>query len=38
MVAGYDDTMKIKNTNSGGIETTGALLVRNSRGTGWGNG
>ncbi len=33
---GYDDTMKIKNTNPGGVETTGALLIRNSWGTGWG--
>ena len=35
---GYDDGVKIKNSNIGGIETTGALLVRNSWGTGWGNG
>lgn len=35
---GYDDTLKIKNTNRGGIETTGALLIRNSWGTGWGSG
>ncbi|MCW9097878.1 MAG: hypothetical protein OQJ93_10855, partial [Ignavibacteriaceae bacterium] len=34
---GYDDNMKIKNTNLGGIETTGALLIRNSWGTGWGS-
>lgn len=33
---GYDDTMKIKNSNSGGPATTGALLIRNSWGTGWG--
>jgi C1A family cysteine protease len=33
---GYDDAMKIKNTNSGGQTTTGALLIRNSWGTGWG--
>ena len=33
---GYDDNLKIKNTNPGGIETTGALLIRNSWGTGWG--
>lgn len=33
---GYDDNMKIKNTNPGGVETTGALLIRNSWGTGWG--
>jgi len=34
---GYDDKMRIKNTNPGGKETTGALLVRNSWGTGWGD-
>lgn len=34
---GYDDNLKIKNTNTGGIETTGALLIRNSWGTGWGD-
>jgi len=34
---GYDDGMKIKNTNPGGAETTGALLFRNSWGTGWGS-
>jgi C1A family cysteine protease len=33
---GYNDTIKIKNTNAGGIETTGALLIRNSWGTTWG--
>jgi len=33
---GYDDNMKIKNTNAGAVETTGALLIRNSWGTGWG--
>lgn len=34
---GYDDNLKIKNTNPGGPETTGALLIRNSWGTGWGS-
>lgn len=34
---GYDDAMKIRNTNAGGLETTGALLIRNSWGTGWGD-
>lgn len=32
---GYDDKMKIKN-KYGGVETTGALLIRNSWGDGWG--
>lgn len=36
VAAGYDDSIKIKNTNPGGIETTGALLIRNSWGTTWG--
>ena len=34
---GYDDKMKIKN-KYGKIETTGALLIRNSWGKGWGEG
>jgi C1A family cysteine protease len=33
---GYDDTIKIKNIDKAGIETTGALLIRNSWGTEWG--
>lgn len=33
---GYDDTLKIKNTQSN-QETTGALLIRNSWGTTWGD-
>ena len=36
VAVGYDNSMKIKNTNPGGVETTGALLIRNSWGTGWG--
>ncbi len=36
VAVGYDDAMKIKNTNPGGAQTTGALLIRNSWGTGWG--
>jgi C1A family cysteine protease len=35
-VAGYDDTMKITNAGPGGPTTTGAMLIRNSWGTGWG--
>lgn len=37
VAAGYDDGCKIKNTSPGGIETTGALRIRNSWGTGWGD-
>ncbi len=36
VAVGYDDTMKIKNTNVGAAETIGALLIRNSWGPGWG--
>ena len=36
MAVGYDDNMKIKNTNTGSAETTGALLIRNSWGAEWG--
>ena len=35
MTAGYDDKMKIENSSSGKT-TTGALLIRNSWGKGWG--
>lgn len=35
-VMGYDDTKKITNVNLGGTTTTGALLIRNSWGTSWG--
>jgi C1A family cysteine protease len=34
---GYDDKMKIRN-KYGGIETTGAFMIRNSWGKGWGEG
>ncbi len=35
---GYDDALKIKNSNKkNGKETTGAILIRNSWGTGWGD-
>ncbi len=36
VAVGYDDKMKIKNAPAG-PETTGALLIRNSWGTGWGD-
>jgi C1A family cysteine protease len=38
VAVGYDDGMKIKNANPKGIETTGALLIRNSWGSLWGSG
>ncbi|MDA8078623.1 MAG: hypothetical protein M0Z79_06750 [Nitrospiraceae bacterium] len=38
VAAGYDDKMKIKNSSSGAAETVGALLIRNSWSTGWGDG
>lgn len=37
VACGYDDTMKIKNLAPGSDETKGALLIRNSWGSGWGN-
>ena len=37
VAVGYDDGMKIKNRYDG-RETTGALLIRNSWGKGWGEG
>jgi C1A family cysteine protease len=36
VAVGYDDDMKIKNTKCN-KQTTGALLIRNSWGTGWGD-
>jgi len=36
VAVGYDDGIKIKNASPGSVETTGALLIRNSWGTGWG--
>jgi len=36
VAVGFDDKIKIKNDNCE-IETTGALLIRNSWGTGWGD-
>lgn len=38
VAAGYDDNMTIKNTSPDATETKGALLIRNSWGTGWGDG
>ena len=35
-IVGYDDTMTIKNASRAGDETTGAFIIRNSWGTGWG--
>jgi C1A family cysteine protease len=37
VAVGFDDKMKIKNSGPGGAETTGAILFRNSWGTGWGD-
>ena len=37
VAVGYDDAKKVKNTSPGGAETTGALLIRNSWGSGWGS-
>ena len=37
VAVGYDDNMKILNTNAGAMETTGALIIRNSWGTTWGD-
>ncbi len=36
VAVGYDDNLKIKNSSSGGKETRGALLIRNSWGSQWG--
>jgi C1A family cysteine protease len=37
VAVGYDDNMVIKNTNPGGVNFKGAILIRNSWGTGWGD-
>jgi len=36
LAVGYDDTKKMRNTNAGGTETTGAIMIKNSWGTSWG--
>lgn len=36
LAIGYDDTKKIRNSLTGGLETTGAIEIRNSWGTSWG--
>ena len=38
MAVGYNDSLVIKNTAAGAVATTGALLIRNSWGAGWGDG
>jgi C1A family cysteine protease len=38
MAVGYNDSLQIKNTATGAAATTGALLIRNSWGSGWGDG
>jgi C1A family cysteine protease len=37
VAVGYDDKMKIKSASPGAKETTGALMIRNSWGQGWGD-
>ena len=37
VAVGYDDKMKIKHANPAAQERTGALLIRNSWGAGWGD-
>lgn len=37
VAVGYDDNRKITNSNVGGSTTKGALQIRNSWGTGWGD-
>jgi len=38
VAVGYDNALTIKNPSSGGPTTKGALLIRNSWGTSWGDG
>lgn len=37
VACGYDDALLIRNATPGGPETRGALMIRNSWGTAWGN-
>ena len=37
VAVGYDDAKHIRNTNPGAADTVGALMIRNSWGTGWGD-
>ena len=37
VAVGYDDKIKIKSASPGAKETTGALMIRNSWGAGWGD-
>ena len=37
VVVGYDDKIKIRNTDDSSIESTGAFLVKNSAGVEWGD-
>jgi C1A family cysteine protease len=37
VAVGYDDTIKIRNTQHPKISSTGALLIRNSWGAAWGD-
>lgn len=38
MVVGYNDSLQIKNSAPGSAATTGAFMIRNSWGVGWGDG
>lgn len=38
MAVGYNDSLQIKNAAPGSVATTGAFMIRNSWGVGWGNG